>query len=56
MPKQQTISNLKHLIKVTLEDESGATAKKYGDALIRKLTHAIKLKQRRFDIVYGRGK
>ena len=57
MIKQETINQLKDELEKALNgSQKGAYAAKYGDRIIKKVTQAIRIEQKRFDVVYGRGK
>ena len=46
----------KYLEKALDGKDGGAFAHKNGDKLIRKITKAVKIEQKRFEVVNGRGK
>lgn len=57
MIKQETIDQLKDKLEKALNgSQKGAYAAKYGDRIIKKVTQAIRIEQKRFDVVYRRGK
>lgn len=56
MIKQETIDQLKDELEKALNGhQKGAYAAKYGDRIIKKVTQAVRIEQKRFDVVYGRG-